>query len=226
VILHDVVQYSSEWWTLRAGIPTASAFDKIMTPKKCELSKQADDYIRELIGDKYQQIPNFFSEMNRPKSRAMEWGSAAEEQAREFYRWLAVDELKDADEVQQVGFVTTDDGRLGCSPDCLVLKGGEYVGLGEIKCPMPSTHVGYLLNKTEVPADYLPQVHGQLIVTGLPWVDWISFCPGFTPVVVRVTPNDYTAKLRAALDKFLARYREVEALLAGPQPAARPEAAA
>jgi hypothetical protein len=220
MIVHDVVQYSPEFWEARKGYPTASCFDKVMTAVRCELSASADEYIHELIGDKHNLIPNFFSETNRPKSRAMEYGSETEAQARDWYR-CQFDEY----EVQQVGFVTNDEKTLGCSPDGFILKGGEIVGVLELKCPMPKTHVKYLTKRTEVPTEYKPQVHGHLIVTGLPFVEFVSFCPGFPAVVVRVTPNEYTAKLRACLDKFLLRYAEVEALLAGPQAAARPREA-
>jgi len=32
VIIHEVEQNTPEWLTLRLGIPTASMFDKIVTP--------------------------------------------------------------------------------------------------------------------------------------------------------------------------------------------------
>lgn len=206
----DCVQYSPEFWEARKGYPTVSNFDRIMTPTRCEYSTQADDYIHELIGDRHNLIPNFFSESTRPKSREMEYGSRTEEEARNWYRFQ-FDEL----EVQQVGFVLNDARTLGCSPDGFILKGGEVAGVLELKCPMPKTHVKYLTKRTEVPPEYRPQVHGHLIVTGLPFVEFVSFCPGFPAVVVRQTPTEYTDKLRYCLDRFLERYAEVEAMLLG-----------
>jgi len=46
-------------------------------------------------------------------------------------------------ELELVGFITTDDDNLGCSPDAL--SEGRREGL-EIKCPTPPTHVGHMLD--------------------------------------------------------------------------------
>ncbi len=63
--------------------------------------------------------------------------------------------------VQRVGFVLRDNEKVGASPDGLV---GEDGGL-ELKCPLPKTQVARLLDG-ELPAEYRPQVHGALLVTG------------------------------------------------------------
>jgi hypothetical protein len=39
--IHNCTQGTEEWRKLRAGIPTASEFHKIITPKTGQLSKQA-----------------------------------------------------------------------------------------------------------------------------------------------------------------------------------------
>jgi hypothetical protein len=59
----------------------------------------------------------------------MEYGSGTEEEARNWYAF------QHDVEVQQVGFITTDDGRLGCSPDGLILKAGEIVGGPGVEVP-------------------------------------------------------------------------------------------
>src|SRR5262245_2947730 len=38
-------QYTPEWWEARRGIPTASNFDKILTPKTEKASAQQADYL-------------------------------------------------------------------------------------------------------------------------------------------------------------------------------------
>lgn len=58
--------------------------------------------------------------------------------------------------VQEIGFVTADDKRFGCSPDGITPDGKTIV---EIKIPAPFTHLQYLVEGTEA---YLPQYLGQL----------------------------------------------------------------
>ena len=65
-------------------------------------------------------------------------------------------------EIRNVGFITTDDGLVGCSPDGLI---GDACGV-EIKCPRIETHVGYLLAGV-LPKQYAPQVQGSMFVTKL-----------------------------------------------------------
>ena len=60
----------------------------------------------------------------------LEQGMIVEEEARPWYA-LEYDKL-----VKQVGFITTEDGRFGCSPDGLIE--GEECGL-EIKSPTAHT---------------------------------------------------------------------------------------
>lgn len=190
----DVEQSSSEWFELRKGVPTASRFDKILTPKTRKLSAQIDGLIADLIGERFGMIPE--DGIENATNRAMRWGSMCEAEARRFYS------MEKNVEVTNGGFCLTDDGRFGTSPDGLI--GSE--GAIEIKCPQAGTHAGYLL-RGEVPAEYLPQTHGHLIVTGRPWVDWLSYAPGLPPLLIRVTPDDFTDKLREALEEFWDRYQ-------------------
>ena len=103
--IHHCEQRSPEWFELRRGLATASACDRIITPKKGDLSAQADDYIAELISHRYVGIEPGF------QSQAMLDGIAMEPLARAWY------ERKRKIEVQQVGLCVTDCGRFGASPD-------------------------------------------------------------------------------------------------------------
>ena len=198
--IHHCIQKSPEWWELRRGIPTASDFDKIMQPVKCKPSASQVPYICQLIADRICLTPPFFTE-REGHTAAMRNGENLEPAARSWY------ELESGFEIEQVGFCTTDDGRLGCSPDGLVKWGDQYKGGLELKCPELKTHMAYLLDGSGLPSEYGPQVHGQLIVTGLPFVDFMSYAPGAPPLLVRVEPDDYTEKLRAALEEFWGRYQ-------------------
>ncbi len=200
MIIHNFPQYSIEWWSARRGIPTASAFKRILSPGG-KLSKSADDYACELIADKYTDIPTDYSDY---MSKEMLNGLNFEDEARSFYCMTENADLK------PVGFATTDDGRFGCSPDSGV---GEDGGL-EIKCPMAKTHIGYLI-EGGLPADYKPQVHGQLVVTGWKWVDFVSYCRGLPPLKVRVVRDEYTELLASALEQFHQRYLEIDNIIKG-----------
>lgn len=187
MIVHNVEQGSREWLECRLGIPTASAFKKIITPTG-KLSAQARQYAYLLCAERL---------LNGVQGSVegmawMERGKELEAEAVKSY------EFEQDVVTKTVGFITTDCGQIGCSPDRLV---GDD-GLLEIKCPAPSTHVGYLLDGMD--KDYIPQVQGQLFVTGRKWCDWYSYNPAMPSVRVRVFPDaEYQANMAVALSDFV-----------------------
>lgn len=187
-------QGTPEWFEARAGIPTASNFKQIIKPSTGEASKSRGPYICQLIAERISGVP---VDVEAYTSRPMQEGIDVEPFARECYK-LLYDR-----EVRQAGFCIEDGGRYGFSPDGLVDDDG---GL-ELKCPQTKTHIGYLLGKREVPEDYKPQVHGALVVSGRKWWDFMSYCTGLDPFVVRVEPDDYTDNLRKALTVFSAELK-------------------
>lgn len=194
----DITQGTPEWLAVRKGKPTASNFDKIVTAAKCELSKSADSYINDLIGEAF--APDFEPEFQG--NWLTRRGNELEPQARLAFQ------VQTGLDVEQVGFVTHDNGILGCSPDALIKDGGKYVAGLEIKCPAPGTHVGYV-RAGGLPDAYKQQVHGSMVVTGLrQWHFW-SYFPGMQPHHVIVTWDDYTSKMQETLLKFCEQYREV-----------------
>jgi len=186
IAVNDVEQLTPEWYALRAGCVTASCFDKLVTSKGAP-SKQAQKYLYTLAGERI-----IGAKAEAYTNAAMERGIEIEDEARRMYR-----ALYDA-EVQQVGFVFKDDSRtVGCSPDGLI---GAHGGL-EIKCPILSTHVGYLI-ENKLPTDYVQQVQGSMYVTGSHWWDFLSYYPGLKPLLVRVPrDNAFIDKLDAAVTK-------------------------
>lgn len=195
MIVHDFKQYSTEWWAARRGMPTSSEASRIITPKKAELSGQVDAYACDLIAEKFDA---YYGQHEDYVSSAMRNGTLMEPESRRFY------EFQRDLEVKQVGFITTDDKRFGCSPDSLV---GDDGGL-ELKNPTAATHVRYLIDGG-LPAQYKPQVHWCLVVTGRKWWDFCSYSSGLPPVLVRVEPDDYTEKLRGCMEHFWTRYQEL-----------------
>lgn len=187
MIITDANQGSPEWLALRAGLPTASCFDRIVTSRG-EPSKTAQKYLYQLAGERLMGAP-----MESYQSDAMTRGQELEAEARVAYEFIT-----DA-EVKQVGFVFRDERRLyGCSPDGLI---GAEGGL-EIKCPTLPMAVEYL-DKGKLPTDYVQQVQGNLLVTGRDWWDFKSYYPGLPPLIVRVERDeDFLQALEYHLDDF------------------------
>lgn len=186
-------QYSDEWWRLRRGVPTASEFSCIITPKERKYSAQSVPYIHRLIADRFDQT---YGHPDEYASKAMINGAVMEPETRRFY------EFERGVDVQQVGFCLGDDGRFGCSPDSLVADDG----LLEIKRPLAHTQVKYLLTGG-VPPEYVAQCHGELIVTERKWIDFLSYAPGLPHLLVRVEWDDYTDALKKAMEQFWTNYQ-------------------
>lgn len=182
----NVEQGSLEWFSCRAGIPSASNFDKILTAKG-EHSKQSQKYMYRLAGECITGMPE-----ETYQNAVMQRGIELEAEARMFY------EMTYDCKVEQVGFCLADGG-WGCSSDGFV--NGD--GLIEIKCPSMSIHVGYLLDG-KVPTDYFQQTQGQLLVTGRKWLDFISYYPAMKPLIVRVERDEgFISKLNDELKRFV-----------------------
>lgn len=187
MITEDVIQGSDEWKKFRIGIPTASNFSKIITSKG-EPSKQAQKYMYQLAGERVSGIRE-----ESYQNANMERGIQMEAEAIEFY------ELVTGSKVLPCGIGFCDEKRLyAASPDGLV---GDD-GCVEIKCPIMSTHVEYLLDN-KLPTEYFQQVMEQLLVTGRKWVDFVSYYGGLRPLIIRVERNEvFIESLRSELQKF------------------------
>lgn len=186
----NIEQGSPEWMDARLGIPTASAYDKIITPKTLKPAK-GDTYRNQLLAEWLLGYAIDWGTSNAWTER----GRDLEAEARAFY------ELTRDVEVAPVGFVARDDGKTGGSPDGLI---GEDGGL-EIKCPAIHTHVGYMLNPSLLSGEYRCQVQGYLYLTGRGWFDLMSYCPGLPEVLIRVPRDEVFMKaFEPALAAFLA----------------------
>lgn len=185
---YDIAQGSADWHRLRMGIPTASCFDQIITPVKGDLSKSWRRYAYRLIAERLLNAPTESVE-------GVEWmerGRELEPVAAKQYEF--VQEV----ETVPVGFITTDDGLLGCSPDRLVK--GKPIGV-EIKCARGDIHLAYLIDGTA--PEYRPQVQGQMLVAELERVDLYPYHPRMPSRPIE-TPRDepYISLLRDRLDEF------------------------
>lgn len=198
--IHPCEQRSADWHKLRLGIPTASEAHRIVTPTG-KLSAQAGEYMCRLLAEWFLGAP-----MDSVNTGFMQRGSDLEDEAVRCYQ------AETGLDVEEVGFVSTDDGMVGCSPDRLVVAAeGQLTRLLEIKVPKHNTHIGYLLSRA-VDKDYWPQVQCQMYVCERDAVDVVSYCPPFPSLVMTVKRDDkFIAALKEALDSFvetLAKARE------------------
>jgi hypothetical protein len=198
MITLDVVQGTTEWAMARVGIPTASQFEKIITPKTLKFSSQADGYAHRLIAEQALGVP-----LDNATSGFMDRGKDMERRALAFYGMQ-----RDFDKLTPIGFVMRDDKRVGCSPDHFV----DDKGLLEIKIPAAHTHIAYLLDEQGI--DYRCQVQGQLWLCEREWCDTLSWHPEMPAALVRQYRDDmFIAALSKAVQTFLEMMDDMKARL-------------
>lgn len=197
------VQGSPEWLAERAGRITASRFaDAIAISKKTgKPTMEREKYMRSIVAELLSGRPR-----HSVSSQSMAWGSEAEAIARAAY------ELDCGIVVEPCGFIAHYQyDYIGGSPDGLI--GTD--GIIEIKCPHDEqVHIGTWLNG--MPDDHIPQVQGNMMVTGRQWCDFISFDPRqgepYQLYVQRIARDeDYISQ--ALLPGLLAFWSEVQAMV-------------
>jgi hypothetical protein len=145
----------------------------------------------------------------------VKWGRKLEPFARAYYENLT------GFTVSEVGFIEYGDGTggFGCSPDGLIYLDGKLSHGVEIKCPIPETHIAWLLDGG-LPDEHKFQVHTCMAVTGLNrweglnrW-DFLSYCPGESPLLVTTLRDDFTDQLEAGLKTLVAEKAKMKRVLA------------
>lgn len=187
----DVIQNTPEWEAARLGIPTASEFRRIITAVKGDLSKSCREYAAGLVAETL-----LGKSLEKPPGNlwAAERGKLLEPLAIQQYSFT-----NDV-EVRRVGLVTTDDGRIGCSPDGLIV--GAKGGL-EVKCTLDEKHMSIFFDGPG--DDYKQQVQASLAIAELDWWDLYAYHPELPPRTIRTYRDEpYIAKMGAALTEFLA----------------------
>lgn len=202
MIIHDCLQGSPEWFALRAGLPTSSEFSKLITSTG-ELSKTLPTYAITLAGEKYAGKPLDAFEGNSYTDR----GTLLEPDARSSYSFLH-DYL-----VTEVGFVTDNDCRLGCSPDGFIngLTAGD--GLVEFKCLKAENHIKALLyykKHKKCPPDYVQQTQGQMLVCEREWCDLFFYHPDLPPLTIRQGRDEkLQTLLLSAVDQVISEREKI-----------------
>jgi hypothetical protein len=160
------------------------------------------------------------TEMDAKAEKAFEYnipvqrGNALEPHAREYYQ------QRTGFAVTEVGFIESDFGGFGCSPDGLILvdeiertEWNQYAHGIEIKCPMPETHLAWL-DDGVLPGIHELQVHACMAVTGLDRWDFLSFCPGQPSLLLEVQRSELTERLESGLKVLVMEKSKMKAKLA------------
>ena len=189
MIIHDFAQGTPEWDLVRSGKITASVASKMVTAKG-NPSTQAKPHIGRLIAEErgLQQPPPFI------QTDWMERGTELEAEARGWFQ------IETGLRVHQCGFIESDDHLSGFSPDGYYDSCSGLIPL-ELKVPKPSTHIGYLIDGT-LPDAYKQQCHFTTVITGAPYMYFMSYNPGIKPLLLKVERDDYTEKVEIALELF------------------------
>jgi hypothetical protein len=190
-IHRNIAQGSDAWLKLRVGKVTASEMTKLVSDTgKIRTGDGPSTFLNEKLAEILLGEP-------LPKSGFFQsdHGHWLEESARPAFT------LETGLEVEEVGFIETDDGRCGASPDGIIV--GKECGL-EIKCPMLQTAIGYLLGGV-IPDAYILQVQASLFVTGWPEWKFMSFRRGLPPLIITVEPD---AKIQAAIAEAVEAFTE------------------
>jgi len=163
--IFEVDQGSDEWRKLRTGKVTASVVEYVVAPPLRSGGESAGrrNLRAKIIAETMTGQPTECIFV----SAAMKNGVENEPLARAAY------EIALGLTVNQIGFALhASVERFGCSPDGLV----GVDGLIEIKCPLPATHISYMLAGIPAP-EYVAQMQAQMSVTDREWCDFVSFCP-------------------------------------------------
>ncbi len=173
---HFIEQGHIDWFKLRVGKVTASELGNLLTPEfELRKGETPKTYVYSKVAESWQGRP-----LISTGSWQTEQGNIREDEA---IPWLALE--KDW-KILPGGFIETDDGRFGCSPDGLV-QGHEF-GV-EVKCPEAVNHVRYL-SEGVLPKAYVCQVYGSMFATGFKKWIFVSYRRGFPALVLEIHHDD------------------------------------
>lgn len=181
-VFNDIEQGTPEWFTARAGIPTASRFSTVMAKGE---GKTRAEYMRKLAGEIITgELAEGFTTPH------MERGKLMEDEARETYAFI------NSVEPYQVGFIRS--GDKGASPDSLI---GTDGGL-EIKTALPHIQIDRL-ERDRLPPEHKAQVQGNLWISEREWWDFVSYWPRLPMLITRVYRDEpYIKTMSDEIDRF------------------------
>ena len=192
----QLIQGSEEWLQARLGLLTASEMKHVITPTlKIADNDKTRSHVWELLAQRitgYVEPSYIGDDMLR--------GMQEEIEARAAYQ-------KNYAPVEECGFITNDQWgfTIGYSPDALVGK----EGLLECKSRRQKFQIQTICENVAadtVPDEYAIQVQTGLLVSGRPWLDFISYSGGLPMATIRVLPDPVIqAAIVAAATAFEAK---------------------
>jgi hypothetical protein len=185
---HPVEQGHVDWFKLRMGRVTASELGNLISPTfELRTGEMPKTYVYTKLSEMWRGKPMIFT-----GSWATEQGEVREEEA---IPWLA---LEKEWKIREGGFIESDDGLSGCSPDGLV---GDDLGI-ECKSPEPVNHVRWLVEGV-LPKSHAVQVHTSMYVTGFPRWLFYSYNRGFPAFILEVRRDEaIISKIDEAVKRF------------------------
>lgn len=200
-LVHDVVQRSPEWHTLRAtrlGSSDAEAVLAVGARGGEAVTRRDLRYRLALAGLRtLREEPEGYDNADMRRGRELETEAL----------WSY--ELATGRVLLPVGYVThPDQPLLGYSPDGVVVEDGRWVGLVEVKCPRSATHHDTLTTQTE--GKYTAQLtHALTVCADVEWIDFVSYDPRFPRgrdlCIIRRTRTDLPLDMYAAALDTLTR---------------------
>jgi hypothetical protein len=187
-------QGTPEWLSIRLGKVTASEIDALVSPEgKIRTGQGPQTYLYKKLSEK---LLGFAPDQG--STFAMNQGSLLEN---ECLPWF---EFEFNTPIQRVGFCTSDDGRIGFSPDGLI--GGDS-GI-EAKCFQPPHSLQTLLDGV-VPKENIVQIQMSLMISERKSWKFVSYSRQWPALVLTVERDEkIIAAIRSALDQFLERFDE------------------
>lgn len=206
MIAYNHPQGSPEWLQSRCGVITASMFkvarERLKSgPNKGDFTEAAKDYAFRLA---FERISGTLMDEGFTTWQ-MERGHELEPQAR------AAHEIETGCVVEQVGFVTDDDGVFGASADGFI---GTDSGL-EIKCLVSAKGIRKLWFADDM-SDFMDQVQGGMWITGRSDWHFAMYCPALAGIekhlFLRVVQRDdaFIEKMASDLADFAALVDEYQ----------------
>lgn len=177
MIITSHPQQSDEWFAARKGVITGSRFRDCRSKLKSGLpSKECISYAQDTARERCDgKVPQKF------QNQSMRTGTLEEPHARLHYEAIT------GNLVQEVGFITTDDGLFGLSPDGLV----DDDGVVEIKTMVSSATLFQAVADGDI-SEYIDQCNGYLWLLGRQWVDLVLWCPDLEPLGLQMTIHHIT----------------------------------
>lgn len=204
MIIDNSKQRTFGWFRARLGLITGSRVGDLMksSRKKDEMfGDTAKSYIYQLAAERDmnpaivedEELFEMYLQQVGFSSKAVEWGSLQEENARKLY-------------IEKTGRNMVETGlcihpsipNFGSSPDGYFYGDDGEKGTLEIKCPNQNTFMKYKVEVTDnaglllAKPEYFFQCQSHMMVTGASWCDFVVYCPFQSNpiIIVRILPDN------------------------------------